>query len=94
MKIIGSLKVLPIESGSVREAYNVPLDEFMILDLVFLHGSPRPTVCVLYEDPKQARHVKTYIIDNTERELLPGASQKVTRKALGILKYAFLYTVT
>jgi hypothetical protein len=33
------------------------------VDIKFLHGCSRPTIAVLYEDSREARHVKTYVIN-------------------------------
>lgn len=32
----------------------------MVIDIQFLHGCKLPTVAVLYQDTKEARHFKTY----------------------------------
>ena len=48
------------------------LDAIRLLDLRFLHGCQRPTLCILYEDNRRARHVKTFIVDAREKELTPG----------------------
>ena len=37
--------------------------------MVFLHGTQRPTVAVLYQDQKEARHVRTYVVKEREKEL-------------------------
>lgn len=68
----GTLKVVPIERGTLREAYNVRLAELDIVDLCWLYDCPRPTLCVLHKDNRNARHVKTYVLDPQERALLPG----------------------
>ena len=68
----GTLKILPTESTTFRDAYNVRLAETTIIDIAWLHGTARPTLCILHEDRKQARHVITYVLDMQEKELLPG----------------------
>ena len=42
------------------------------LDLKFLYGCPRPTICMLYEDSRNSRHIKTFVVDMKEKELAPG----------------------
>lgn len=42
------------------------------LDLKFLYGCPRPTICMLYEDSRNNRHIKTFVVDMREKELAPG----------------------
>jgi DNA damage-binding protein 1 len=32
----------------------------MVLDIKFLHNCAKPTICVLYEDTRDARHVKVW----------------------------------
>ena len=48
------------------------MDETRILDLVFLHGCLRPTICILYEDSRRGRHLKTLCIDVRDKEFSPG----------------------
>ncbi len=38
-------------------------NELGVLDIQFLHGCELPTICVLYQDGDDSRHVKTYVID-------------------------------
>ena len=69
----GLFKCLPVDkTGQLREAFNVRLDELQIVDVKFLHGCDVPTICVLYQDTKEARHVKTYEIDLKTKDLVPG----------------------
>jgi len=69
----GLFKVVPLESdGKVKEAFNVRLEELQIIDMCFLHGTSVPTVCVLFEDGKQRRHVKTYKIILSRKEFVEG----------------------
>ncbi len=63
---------MPIEASGPKEAFNLALDEVSILDIAFLHGCSRPTLCLLYEDHRKSRHVKTLVVDMRERELVPG----------------------
>ena len=56
----------------MSEAFNLPLHESTVIDMVFLHGCAHPTVCMLSEDSRRARHLRTFVVDVTERELLPG----------------------
>lgn len=39
------------------------LDELNVLDMKFLEGTSKPTLVVLYQDSKEARHVKTYEVN-------------------------------
>jgi hypothetical protein len=54
------------------ESYSLRLDELLIKDMKFLHGQDMPTLAVLYEDNKQKRHVKTYVINLKDKELVKG----------------------
>nr|CCA20849.1 predicted protein putative [Albugo laibachii Nc14] len=70
----GYFKVIPIDnhSKSLKAAFNIRLDELRILDIKFLYGYNKPTICVLYEDFKAARHVKTYFILLKEKDFAEG----------------------
>ncbi|DAZ92907.1 TPA: LOW QUALITY PROTEIN: hypothetical protein N0F65_013069, partial [Lagenidium giganteum] len=71
----GYFKVIPIDQnkGNLKEAFNVRLDEQHVVDIKFLHGYNKPTICVLYEDTtKSARHVKTYHVLLKEKDLAEG----------------------
>ena len=48
------------------------LEELNVVDVKFMHGCATPTICVLYEDTKEARHVKTYEVDVKEKTLRDG----------------------
>lgn len=53
--------MIPIsESGALCEAVNLRLEELSVVALAFLEGCARPTLALLHEDTKLARHVKTY----------------------------------
>ncbi|GLE04253.1 hypothetical protein PINS_up013164 [Pythium insidiosum] len=74
----GYFKVIPIDQtkmnggASLKEAFNIRLDELRVIDIKFLHGYTKPTICVLYEDCKGARHVKTYVILLKEKDFAEG----------------------
>lgn len=46
--------------GNLHEAFSVRLEELMVIDIQFLYGAAVPTLAVLYQDTKEARHFKTY----------------------------------
>lgn len=56
----------------MNEAFNISLEENRILDMKFLHGCARPTLCLLYEDNRRTRHVKTVSIDLREKTTVSG----------------------
>ena len=67
----GLFKVIPAEEkGSFKEAFNIRLEELQVIDIQFLHGTPKPTIAVLYKDMKDAVHIKTYEIGIREKEFL------------------------
>ncbi|ACO65083.1 predicted protein [Micromonas commoda] len=69
----GLFKVVPMDrAGQLREAFDVRLEELNVVDVKFMHGCATPTICVLYEDTKEARHVKTYEVDVKEKTLRDG----------------------
>jgi len=59
----GSFKVIPIDSkGQLKEAFDIRLEELQVVDIKFLYNCSKPTIALLYQDTKEARHVKTYEI--------------------------------
>eukprot|EP00958_Prasinococcus_capsulatus_P013243 scaffold1343_cov369-Prasinococcus_capsulatus_cf.AAC.10 len=69
----GLLKVIPIDAkGQLKDAFNVRLEELQVIDIIFLHGLSKPTIAVLYEDTRDARHVKTYEVSLKDKELTEG----------------------
>ena len=83
----GLFKVIPCDSkGTLKEAFNIRLEELQVVDIQFLHGVPKPTIAVLYKDTKEAVHIKTYEIGIREKEFtsvpwamndLEGGSNKI-----------------
>jgi DNA damage-binding protein 1 len=43
-----------------------------VIDIKFLYGTAQPTIVVLYQDTKEARHVKTYQISLSQKEFSEG----------------------
>lgn len=73
----GLLKIIPIEGSSFKEAFNVRLDIVKFLDLKFIYGCSRPTICILHEEHRKGRHITTFTLDLRDRELIQGPwSQK------------------
>jgi DNA damage-binding protein 1 len=73
----GFLKVLPLgPNGNFQEAFNVPLEEPRLIDIAFLYQHSKPTFCLLYEDNKMGRHLKTYSIDTREKICTEGSWQQ------------------
>ena len=57
------MQVIPIDdAGQLHEAFNIRLEELTVIDIKFLYGTRQPVVAVLYQDTKEARHFKTYIV--------------------------------
>ncbi|KAJ4458180.1 putative DNA damage-binding protein 1 [Paratrimastix pyriformis] len=65
----GLLKIIPVHGSRLSEAFNVRLEELRVVDMCFLDGCPAPTLAILYEDAKECRHIKSYVIDAEEKEL-------------------------
>lgn len=69
----GLFKVIPIDNkGQLKEAFNIRLEELQVLDIKFLYGCSKPTIAVLYQDNKDARHVKTYEVLLKEKDFGDG----------------------
>ena len=57
------MQVIPVDDrGQLHEAFNMRVEELKVKDMQFLGGFARPTVGVLYEDNKSARHFKSYFV--------------------------------
>ncbi|KAL0352802.1 UNVERIFIED_CONTAM: DNA damage-binding protein 1 [Sesamum angustifolium] len=69
----GLFKVIPFDNkGQLKEAFNIRLEELQVLDIKFLYGCPKPTIVVLYQDNKDARHVKTYEVALKDKDFIEG----------------------
>ncbi|KAI3800731.1 hypothetical protein L1987_28825 [Smallanthus sonchifolius] len=69
----GLFKVIPFDNkGQLKEAFNIRLEELQVLDIKFLYGCPKPTIVVLYQDNKDARHVKTYEVSLKDKDFVEG----------------------
>ena len=73
----GFFKVIPIDpKGSLKEAFNIRLEELQVIDLQFLYGCAVPTILLLYQDPKEMRHLKTYEVSIKDKDFQPGPWQQ------------------
>lgn len=54
------------------EAFNIRLEELKVIDLKFLYNFQKPTLALLYQDSKGARHLKTYEVALGQRKLGAG----------------------
>eukprot|EP00960_Hanusia_phi_P003968 116510-Hanusia_phi.AAC.2 len=70
----GLFKVIPIDTrnGQLREAFNIRLEELQVLDVQFLYGYAQPTIVLLYQDPKELRHLKTYQVSTKDKDFIAG----------------------
>ncbi|CAN1823275.1 DNA damage-binding protein 1 [Linum perenne] len=69
----GLFKVIPFDNkGQLKEAFNIRLEELQVLDIKFLYGCAKPTIVVLYQDNKDARHVKTYEVVLKDKDFVEG----------------------
>ncbi|KAM7524858.1 hypothetical protein LguiA_014760 [Lonicera macranthoides] len=66
-------EVIPLDNkGQLKEAFNIRLEELQVLDIKFLYGCSKPTIVVLYQDNKDARHVKTYEVALKDKDFVEG----------------------
>ncbi|KAF4398471.1 hypothetical protein G4B88_025450 [Cannabis sativa] len=66
-------QVIPFDNkGQLKEAFNIRLEELQVLDIKFLFGCSKPTIVVLYQDNKDARHVKTYEVALKDKDFVEG----------------------
>ncbi|KAL9676917.1 hypothetical protein QQ045_005139 [Rhodiola kirilowii] len=69
----GLFKVIPFDNkGQLKEAFNIRLEELQVLDVKFLFGCSKPTIVVLYQDNKDARHLKTYEVVLKDKDFVEG----------------------
>lgn len=69
----GLFKVIPIDSsGKLHDAFNIRLEELNVHTIKFLYGCDKPTIAILYQDTKQAKHIRTYSINLRDKEFEPG----------------------
>ncbi|CAM9095121.1 unnamed protein product [Ectocarpus sp. 4 AP-2014] len=69
----GYFKVIPMDTkGQLKDAFNIRLEELEVLDIQFLSGCPKATIAVLYQDQRNARHIKTYTISTRDKEFDTG----------------------
>jgi DNA damage-binding protein 1 len=66
------LKLIPMEADGMRHAYNVRIEELKPIDVKFLHGCDKPTLCLLSEDNRGSRHLSTYTVDPKNKSLIAG----------------------
>ncbi|XP_077229211.1 DNA damage-binding protein 1 [Tasmannia lanceolata] len=83
----GLFKVIPFDNkGQLKEAFNIRLEELQVLDIKFLYGCSKPTIVVLYQDNKDARHVKTYEVVLKDKDFTEGPwSQNNLDNGAGLL---------
>ena len=79
----GLFKVIQANSSGHlgQESFNIRLEELRVLDMVFLHGLPKPSLAMLYEDSKEGRHLKTYEVLLREKDLSDGPWPQVNVEA-------------
>jgi DNA damage-binding protein 1 len=74
---VGAFDLMPFDSeGQLQESFNIRLDELQVLDIKFLYGCSEPTVAVLYQDNRERRHLKTYMVDLRNKEFNEGLWSK------------------
>lgn len=70
----GLFKVIQANpSGALDgEAFNIRLEELRVIDIKFLHNYQKPTLALLYQDNKDARHLKTYEVNLRDKSFGEG----------------------
>ncbi|KAM0860241.1 hypothetical protein ACQ4PT_046665 [Festuca glaucescens] len=83
----GLFNVIPFDNrGQLKEAFDIRLEELQVLDTKFLYGCVKPTIVVLYQDNKDARHVKTYEVALKDKDFVEGPwSQNNLDNGAGLL---------
>ncbi|KAM0921927.1 hypothetical protein ACQ4PT_006526 [Festuca glaucescens] len=83
----GLFNVIPFDNkGQLTDAFDIRLEELQVLDIKFLYGRVKPTIVVLYQDNKDARHVKTYEVALKDKDFVEGPwSQNNLENGAGLL---------
>ncbi|GAM28062.1 hypothetical protein SAMD00019534_112380 [Acytostelium subglobosum LB1] len=72
----GLLRVVPFnrETNKYGDSFIMRLEQLQVIDMVFLHNCPKPTIAILSKDTRDARHLSTYIVDlqQQNKELIDG----------------------
>lgn len=71
------LRVIPTAPDADKNAFNVRLLEDRVLDMVFLHGCPIPTVAILCQTSKDINQLRTYKISMGEQDIAHAQFRKV-----------------
>eukprot|EP00033_Pygsuia_biforma_P001101 GCRY01001253.1.p1 GENE.GCRY01001253.1~~GCRY01001253.1.p1 ORF type:complete len:1121 (+),score=337.54 GCRY01001253.1:198-3560(+) len=68
----GMLKIVALKPNGEfdKEFFNLRVDEFNVLDMVFLDEIDAPTVAILYQDTNEGRHVAVYSVKMSTKELV------------------------
>ncbi|KAG5439299.1 hypothetical protein PCANB_001598 [Pneumocystis canis] len=63
-----------INNKFINEPFNLRLMELNVITITFLFGCPRPTIAILYQDSKYAKHLSSYeiIIQSREKRMKEG----------------------
>ncbi|KAL5220246.1 hypothetical protein ABZP36_024959 [Zizania latifolia] len=73
VQILGQAGVIPIgNEGHLNEAFDIRLEELIVLDIKFLYGCATPTIALLYQDFQDARHVKIYEVALKDKAFVEG----------------------
>ncbi|XP_021371372.1 DNA damage-binding protein 1-like isoform X1 [Mizuhopecten yessoensis] len=68
----GLFKVIPLDRDNKElKAFNIRLEEQIVVDMQFLHGCTTPTLILIHQD-QHGRHVKTYEISLRDKEFQKG----------------------
>ena len=76
------MQVIPMDSMGFQEAFNIRVDQLQVLSMEFLYDCPRPTVALLYQDNKDARHLRTYEISIKDKVTLQPVARPLVGAAL------------
>jgi DNA damage-binding protein 1 len=62
----------PTTGALASEFLDLRIDELHCISMCFVQGNNKPTLAVLYQDPKEKRHIKSYAVEMRDRELRAG----------------------
>ena len=70
----GHFKLLPMNTtGGFQPAFDERiLSITRVIDLVFLHGHSKPTLCILHESDDRTKKIETFVIEVRDKEIIAG----------------------
>ena len=79
--LVHTYQVIPLKAQGLlgQEVFDLRIEETHVVSMTFLHCTEHPTLCILFQDVREQRFVRSYTLDMKGMELAQGRSDmKVT----------------